>query len=87
MIGSGELRSLQELVTPISWLVVSSGVRGVSAGVSGAIKIGEAFRVRVTSVLEKLAESERLELSSARTREWKCGVVIGVVSISYYPMI
>ena len=68
-MGSEEHKSTHELVIAIIWLVVSSGVKGVSAGVSGETMMGDAFLVRVTSGLEKAFESERVELSKASTRE------------------
>lgn len=51
-MGSGEHKSIHELATPMIWLIVSSGVRGVSAGVKGGMVTGEAFLVLVMSSSE-----------------------------------
>jgi hypothetical protein len=63
---------------------VSPGVNGVSNGVRGGM-IGGGGSLLFNKSFEdsKLASSERWEEMSVRTLEWKCGLVIGLVSISY----
>jgi hypothetical protein len=61
---------------------VSPGVNGVSTGERGGM-IG-AGGVNLFELSSVDSTSERWEERSARTLDWKWGVVIGLVSISYY---
>jgi hypothetical protein len=84
--GSGEQRSVQVLEIATIWLMDSSGVRDVSTGESGGITKGlipcSFESPPLVSYLDAPA-SAKDEESRASTREWKCGVVIGLVIISY----
>lgn len=84
--GSGEQRSVQVLEIATIWLVDSSGVRNVSTGESGGITKGFILcsfePPPLVSYLDGPA-SAKDEESRASTLEWKCGVVIGLVIISY----
>src|ERR1700722_19812727 len=84
--GSGEQRSVQVLEVATIWLIDSSGVRDVSTGESGGITKGFILcsfeSPALVSYLDAPA-SAKDEKSRPSTREWKCGVVIGLVIISY----
>lgn len=56
----------------------------MSTGVSGGI-MGAGGVLFVAALFEdsKLESSERYEDIKVKTREWKCGLVIGLVSMSY----
>ena len=86
MNGSGEQRSVQVLETATTWLIDSSGVRNVSTGESGGITKGFILcsfeSPPLASYLDGPA-SAKDEESRASTLEWKCGVVIGLVIMSY----
>jgi hypothetical protein len=47
------------------------------------IGVGGGFLFEVSSEDSKSVNSERCAEISARILEWKCGLVIGLVSISY----
>ena len=84
--GSGEQRSVQVLEIATIWLIDSSGVRDVSTGESGGITKGFiqcSFEPPALVLYLDAPASAKDEESRASTREWKCGVVIGLVIISY----
>ena len=53
---------------------------GVSGGIIGA---GGVLFVAALSEDSKRESSERYSDINVKTREWKCGLVIGLVSMSY----
>jgi hypothetical protein len=75
MTGSGEDRSIQELVNIMSWPKLSVGPSGVSrlssAGIKGSGCDWDSERVWV------------YELRRLRTRVWKWSFVTELVSMSY----
>ena len=82
--GSEEQRSIHGLEYAISWETVSPGVKGVSTGVSGGIiGAGGALFVATSSADSRRESSERYADIKVKTRVWKCGLVIGLVSMSY----
>ena len=85
--GSGEQRSIHEEVIPTTWLIASFGVKCVSAGARGgtvmALVLKEVPRVPTASK-DGGSTDDRWDESKDKTREWKCEVVIGVVSMSYW---
>ena len=82
--GSGEHRSIQPLVTPTICDIVSSGVKWLSAGVKGGIKMGRILSVVINVPLAAGVKGAfGLEPNRVRMREWKASVVIGAVSMSY----
>lgn len=81
MIGSGELKSIQELVVATIELIESSGVSWVSAGSRGLTTI-DGVPLDNDSFWWRDPSENRLDMRE-RTLEWKRGVVIGNVSISY----
>lgn len=76
MTGSGDERSIQELVKVTSWLMISLGPSGVSGWSSAGIK-GRG------SVCDESEEAWVYEFRRPRTRVWKRSFVMGLVSISY----
>jgi len=63
---------------------VSPGVKGVSTGVRGGIiGAGGVLFVAVSSADSRTESSERYADIKVKTRVWKCGLVIGLVSMSY----
>ena len=79
--GSVEHKSIHGLAYAIIWVMVSPGVNGVSAGVRGGIIGVGGMALSEDSTSEIW---ERCDERSVSTREWKCGLVIGLVSMSYY---
>jgi hypothetical protein len=79
--GSVEHKSIHGLAYAIIWVRVSPGVKGVSAGVRGGIIGAGGMYLSEDSTT---GIWERWDETSVRTREWKCGLVIGLVSMSYY---
>jgi hypothetical protein len=83
--GSGEHRSIHGLEYAINWETVSPGVKGVSTGVSGGIiGAGGVLFVAASSEHWELESSERYVDIKVKTLEWKWGLVMGLVSISYW---
>ena len=78
--GSNEHKSIQGLEYAMSWDTVSPGVNGVSTGVRGDMMgAGTACCLCESSC----GISARWFETKARTLEWKCGLVMGLVTISY----
>ena len=78
--GSKEHKSIHGLEYAINWETVSPGVKGVSTGLRGG-RIGAGVKLFEES--SEASTKARWEERSVSTLEWKCGVVIGLVSISY----
>jgi len=69
MIGSGEPRSIHELVVPMIELMDSSGVSCESAGESGSMITGAAFLEE--NSLRFVEASEKAVERTESTLEWK----------------
>jgi hypothetical protein len=78
--------SIQLLITPTIWLVASFGVRVESSFDSGGTTKGRVFcDVPIVPMGSYLGgcKLDKYVDNSPKTREWKCGVVIETVNISY----